>query len=116
MTHALQVELWLDTTHENHGKHDADALKEIFAPIFTDKHPESVVQSGLYGADGELFIMQIEASEDSYALFLKNRKAIIDIYGSQFNRDDYGVIRIEIEDFAEMQKQFMKAFEDMAWD
>lgn len=116
MSHTLQVELWFDVNHENHGKHDVKALQAVFHPLFTDNHPEFVSQSGLYGADGEIFIMQLEASDKGYELFLKDRKTIIDIYGSQLNWDDYGLVRIEIEDFAEMQHQFMKAFDDMSWD
>lgn len=113
MSHTLQVELWFDV---NHGKHDVETLQAVFHPLFTDNHPEFVIHSGLYGMDGELFIMQIEASDEGYALFLKDRKTIIDVYGSQFDWDKYGVVRIEIEDYAEMQRQTQKAFEDMSWD
>ena len=116
MNHKLQVELWLDAAHENHGKHDADALKEIFAPIFTDNHAEQVASFGLYGTDSEIFIMQVDATDEMFALFQKNRKGMLDIFGSKFNWDDYGVVRIEIEDFEVMQELLIKTLEDMSWD
>lgn len=116
MSHVLQVELWFDASDLNRPKFEADELVKVFGPLFTDNHTEFLLESGLYGEDGELFIMQIEASDEGYALFLKKRKTIIDIYGSQFDWDKYGVVRIEIEDYAEMQRQAQKAFEDMSWD